>query len=360
MTLHVYELYLGRPRPENARTEDLVLLRSQTRPRNVVTSNISDLVQEGEFVRITDLDFKAKITSIREGTSQKPQPISLEIFNPSPEIIRFIQKDNTLVLKAGYDDTGIDTMCVCQIISGRLMKDGENTVARIIAGDSTSVKQGVYFANSYPPGTPYVDIFLDIVDAYGESGIPLRHFNGSLVGYDGALVDLPSQRTAEGQYDTLADLRAISRGYVFEGLLNKNLDTLCTSVGMRAYTVLGSLVIEPAAGPTLEEVIVLEEATLRKSIEVMDKKSLASPIDQANREQGIMVNVFLEPGVATATRVRISDGNFQGEYQVISVSMNLHYEGDVWDATFELRPIKDQVFVGDVPLRFANQSEGAA
>ena len=237
------------------------------------------------------------------------------------------------------------------------MKDGENTVAKIVAAESTSVKQGVYFANSYPPGTPYVDIFLDIIDAYAENGVPLRHFNGSTIGYDPAEVPL---RADQGQYDVLADIRAISRGYVLEGLLNKNLDTLCRTVNMQAYTILGELVIEPIGSPPLEEIIVLDESRLRKSIQVMDKKSLASSVDQANREQGIMVDVFLQPGVATAGRVRILDGEFQGEYTVVSANMHLHYEGDPWNATFELKPIKDQVFVGDVPLRFANQSEGAA
>ena len=60
MTLRVYEIYLGRPRPENARTEDVVLLRSQTRPRGVIASNLSDVTQQGEFIRITDLGFQSQ------------------------------------------------------------------------------------------------------------------------------------------------------------------------------------------------------------------------------------------------------------------------------------------------------------
>lgn len=280
------------------------------------------------FIEITDLQMTAKIVSNKENTS----PATLQVYNLHPRDVANIKQDDLVILKAGYkqDVTKIQTsvgegfeqdlpvLFVGQVVRVTTTRDNNDIVTEIICGDSITVKKNVKVTASWPPGTTRLKVIQDLVKIAAGNGIPTGNIQTFNLQPDGK---------------TLGVLNSpYIGGYSLQGYLFEELEKLCDSCGMRAYTVCGKLFVEPKVVTRTIETIVISPFYIKGNINVEADNSKSLSGENSSNKVGLTLNLYLNGRVQpNQVLVLVDSGEYNGEYSIDSITHNLNYRERTWD-----------------------------
>lgn len=292
-------------------------------------------------VAVRDLHFTAVIDYSSEKSSSPNQTAEIRIYNLSAESQQQLQKDCILFLKAGYEtelpfvvedqmvleanrekeaSSELPTIFNGQVETVWTEKEGQDIITTLVCKDLGYAAKNLRVSLSFGPGKNMASILGTLLQYAAQRGIPTGKFDAS--GYRGEIW--------EGSETSL--FQPLSKGFVVEGNLIEQIQTLCAGFGLRAYIVLGALYIEPASRkPSVAEVVVLRPENIKGSVRRYDDGAGAS-LNSTENTSGIKAATFLNGNITTNKLVRLDTGGpYDGTYAVKSVRHTLEYEGSSWD-----------------------------
>lgn len=283
-------------------------------------------------ISISSLHIEADITYSSNKTSSNNQTSTIRIFNARPETQKFIKQNGVLFLKAGFEtqdpyseetqtegglqsqerNNDIPLIFIGQIEKVRTEKEGQDTITTIVCKDLGFDIRSVRVSQGFPKGTSYRYIVKKLLSLAAKEGMPTGYFAEP----DGNQVD-----RMEGKAPS---------GFVVEGNLVEQLNTICSDLGYRAYISLGKIYVEPVNRKIRYETVVLKPINIKGQVR-REESSEGDGVDGPNEVIGIRVNTFLNGSIASNKMLKIEEGQYAGLYKIESVSHSLSYEGDVWD-----------------------------
>jgi hypothetical protein len=269
------------------------------------------------FIEITDLQMTCRVTSNKDSAS----PAIVKIWNLHPDDVKKIKQDDLLILKAGYrqDVSQIETsvgegtvqdlplILVAQVVKVKTTKEKEEVVTEIVCGDSITVKKNVKVTASWPPGTTRLRVIQDLVKMAAANGIPTGNIQTKNLLPDGKTIGTLNSAYLGG---------CSIHGYLFD-----ELEKLAESSGMRAYTTLGKLYVEPKTITRTIEVIRITPAHIKGNVNPeADNTAELSGENEANKV-GLTLNLFLNGRVVPGQVLIL----------ITSVDHDLNFREDPWD-----------------------------
>lgn len=331
----LYSLVVGRfdrlvPKVKENLFENLVTKVAYNIPDTIANPDgyIDFNTVPASFIEFNDNQLVAKIINNKDNTT----PATIQLYNLDLEDAKQIKEDDMLILKAGYkqDVTKIQTavgegivedlpiLFVGQVVIIRTYREEQDMITEIICGDSISVKKNVKVTASWPPGTTRLKVIQDMAKLAAANGVP----TGSI-----------QTRNLLPDGKTLGTLNAAYiAGYSVQGFLFDELEKLCEASGMRAYTALGKLYVEPKQVTRTVEVIRVTPAHIKGNIAPETDNTGKLSGENTNNKTGLTLNLFLSGRIQPNQILSLSGTlDYDGEYQITSVDHELNFRGEMWD-----------------------------
>jgi hypothetical protein len=272
---------------------------------------------------------EAKIKYSKSDNSQATQTSEITIYNLNSTNRRFVKTGNSVILKAGYvGDNDLPTIYVGQIIKVEHERDGEITTTKIIA-QAASISNQFKVDKSYPPGTRLGDVLYDLSKAVNYTGIPSGEIPGSPV--TSSAVGVPSSSNDHTFYF----------GYNVRGNLMDELGRIASEHNMLAYVTNGKLYIEDKNKGQYAKYIKITRENVKGSIKQEEDSSKESQ-PKEGLLSGLKLNLFLNGRVTLDAAIRVTYGDYMGDYNVDTIEHTLNYEDGPWDTQVICKPIKAQ------------------
>jgi len=302
------------------------------------------------FQRIVGLQIRASIGQTKD---QSPSN-EIILTNASEAQIASIRADDTLILRAGYRqrasssiqaDEGDNQRQQPDIFVGQIIRIvtehiGRNKETKILCGEAITVKKNSKISKSYTPGTTRLEVIEDLVSLVRTQGVP----TGS--------IRVPEEGTEE-----LATVSApLLTGYTAKGNLFNEIERICLSSGMRSYTALGRVYVEPArrasvaSAGTVEGVqqtsrilVTVTPESIKGTVEPLSDNTVGlSNANGSDGEQGIKLTTFLDGRISVNMVLRMVDfpqQRFNGDFEITSIVHELDFEGSAWDTKISGRKL---------------------
>lgn len=331
----LYSLTVGRferlvPKVKENLFENLATKVAYNIPDSIAAPNgyIDFNTLPASFIEFNDNQIVAKIINSKDNTA----PASIQLYNLDPEDIKQIKQDDMLILKAGYkqDVTKVQTavgegiiqdlplLFVGQVVRIRTYREEQDMITEIICGDSISVKKNVKVTASWPPGTTRLKVIQDMAKLAAANGVP----TGSIQTRN-LLPDGKTMGTLNAAYIA---------GYSVHGFLFEELEKLCEASGMRSYTAVGKLYVEPKQVTRTLEVVRVTPAHIKGNIAPETDNTGKLSGENTNNKTGLTLNLFLNGRIQPNQILSLSGTpDYDGEYQITSVNHELNLRGEVWD-----------------------------
>lgn len=255
---------------------------------------------------LTDLDLAFKVTrSVR----REPNLAEIRIWNLSPETRAAIDRDQIVVLRAGYEDP--PTLFRGEIRDVRTERDGQADFVTVVqARDGGRAYNDARMSRAYAPGTPALRVLRDAVAAL-EIG-------------EGNLADFASAYALRTGSDGFAD------GYVAAGPARRVLDALARGAGLRWSVQNGALQLMEQGRPLQRRAVVL----------AADSGLVESPTwNEGRRRRTVTAKSLIQPGIEPGRIVVLESALITGDFEVRAIEYVGDTRGNDWIATMELRPV---------------------
>ena len=136
-----------------------------------------------------------------------------------------------------------------------------------------------------------------------------------------------SKATASGEsFKGLQKARTQS-SFTAIGNVHTMISDTVAMVGYRAYMVLDTLHIEPLSLEAFEEVVSVDNTSVKEFIR---DRSKYDPKEKKEKK-GISLKLFLDGRVNVGSGLEVLEGPSKGLYSVMKVTHYLDYEGSWWD-----------------------------
>jgi hypothetical protein len=308
--------------------------------------------KEGVAKEITQLQMKATVNWGKEGTAgSNPQESLIEVYNLSPITRKFLRKNDTVLLRAGYtqtyetvvsdkDGTSKSRKELPLVVTGQARrivtkKVGQNTITKIFIKDAGFVADNLRTSRRYEEGTTYREVIEDLAAFLASAGIPTGNLDIGLQQFTN--FDYTDASGKQPLKDLNNDVGV--QGMAISGYALNELSSFCAGIGYRAYTSLGKLYVEPIySGGIRDYVIILPEnikGTIREEVDTSSKNET-----QGDAKSGIIFDTFLNGKIKLNVGVKIKGiKEYEGSYKVTSITHKLDLEGKDW--TTEVSCIKE-------------------
>lgn len=266
-----------------------------------------------DTLRVEGLDVKFDIT-LQEDNLGKA---TIEIFNLNAEHRRMVAAGRAfaVALSVGYVGHDLTTIFKGSLRLGTSLRQAPDWITRLQSGDG-DVVQRARMQGSYPPGTPFEQVWRDATAALEGAGIGL-----------GNALDAFRQGNFKDGITTLL------HGGAASGPAIDQVKKLARMANLDVMVQHGELVVTPAGKPLDAEAIVLSP----------DTGLLGSPeraVDKA-KEGGrayLKVKALILPGLLPKRKVRVRTGLIDGLYVVRKAQYKGDTNGEEWDADLECIP----------------------
>ena len=320
---------------------------------------------------ISELQIKADIKYSLEESSSNKQDATLRIYNLTKENQKFIRKNGTIHLKAGYinpvnviRDSQLDTgerrketervalplVFVGQILKAHTERVGADMITTLLCSDSKLPLEEAKISRTYK-GTAkkpltYLDVISDLINELAKKGVPKGYISedidegisktpvGTILGIKGLT---PNKVEVSGLMPVLLNEitplgeKLFNSSYIVEGSISETLTNICNNIGYRFYICLGRSYVEPKSGPKRPAVafVRITQEHIKNNIKVdSDSENLTEGSSDA--KDGIIVDLFLNGLVSLEKRISVSGTLQDGLYKITTVQHKLDYEGNDW------------------------------
>lgn len=318
-----YELYVGRKAGLISATQSKTVIvpngdESVPKPLRIetqgqaATAYLDFTCIPGDVMKITELRIKGNVMDSKGGKSNK-NTSTIEIVNLPKAKQSFIQADDTIILKLGYDNNGeLPVVYVGQVEKVTTTKSGRDTITKMLCGSTTVVRKNTKFSKSPRRGENLQDV-CDYLSAIAASnGIP----KGITIVDEN--ITFKYGVSMEGQFFP-----------VMEKFLDEN--------KMHCYVSLGKLYIEPTRVRSLVDVVNINEDNVKGSIRPQQD---AVGVPSADQKRGLKFSTFLDGRITASKKARIKYGEYSGDYNIISVESKFDTESKtLWDSVVDCESV---------------------
>ena len=258
-----------------------------------------------------DLTTLAVEFTVKKSLTREPNEAEITIRNLGREhraAIAAMGADATVILKAGYQETGLE-----QIFSGDLRAspaswDGAQVTTTLEGSDGGRTYRSARIQRSFAPGTPVYTVLAAAVDALGVG--------------QGNLPYLRSQIRLTATGDTYPG------GTTLSGPARDEVSRIVRGCGGSWSIQNGNFQLR-LAGPARRTALL---ATPRTGL-------VGSPSQETDRGRTVVkAEVLLLPGLYPGRIVQIESREVEGNFEIFRVEYKGETRGDAWGATLELRP----------------------
>ena len=381
--LRKYELTVGSPEHtiEIAPDDPWITRRGYTRFSEIDAEKWNYLtIPSGErAITINNLQMEAAVKYSLEDTSTNKQDCTIKLYNLSKDNQRFIRKNGSIHLNAGYinpvniirdkqeDDGSVtketEKVALPMIFSGHILKVstervGVNIITTILCVDSKlgieEPKISKTYKGSKKNPLTYLDIINDLVNELVKKGIPKGRIVESIkeddaannqVGVVSGIEGLePNKKAVTGKLPVLLNEitplgeKIFNSSYIVEGSVSESLKSICNNIGYRFYISLGRSYVEPKSSPLRPTIAVVKvtQDHIKNNIKIeSDNENLTKA--SKDSKDGITVDLFLNGLVSIDKHINISGTLQDGFYKIKTVQHKLNYEGNDWTTTVSAR-----------------------
>lgn len=314
-----YELYIGTPTVESTIFTNTP---KETTTENPLQRYYTD-IQEGQSVKITELQFRAKIQRTSKGESASTDMTTFEVVNLSEGSRKYAEQEGAfIILKAGYEGAGdLPILYAGQVKSVSTQKSGSDIITKIVAGDAYIPQKNSRISKFYPRTTPKSEIIRDL-------GLSLQGVGEGIF----------ATSTLEDKY--------FNGGYSASGKTVEVLEKLCKSVSHEMIIENNRVYVRPKSvskeSQDFNKLSVRALNVKSNQLKQGSGKMNDNVKDLSNEETtkaGYKLNLFLDGRVRSASFVNVLDGALQGVYKVISVFHELDYRGSAWNTIVETEAV---------------------
>lgn len=326
-----YSLIIGE-RPKLSTAFDDLDQSSLTALYNDLTNRkfeLNNLNIPNQALEISTLQFETRVSLSKDDKGQNQQA-TISVTNLDKETIDFISKKNSLlILKAGYEnDNDLPIIYSGQVKAVDTVRRNSDLVTTITTSSGFTASTGVKISTSLINRPPenllnYADVFNHLAEIWKNSGVAISKAHIVL-----GASSLPVIKPPEGVL--------IPNGWSYEGYLRDAMDDLCEHFNYTWYIQNNVLFIHPRSNPKFVNVFVLEESQI-KDIRPLTTSTKTS-VDED--ETGLSITTFLNGFVEMGNKIRITQGEFKGDYNIKSVTHDLNFRGNQWDTRIEVEVIK--------------------
>lgn len=296
-------------------------------------SHVDYLTESDLAIKITDLHIEASINYKSTGTDSSGQQATISIYNLSPESIKRISENSSILLKAGYEkDTLLPLIFSGQILTVSTERVGENMVTKMVCTDSGLGIKAIRASISFGANTSYKSVIQTLLTEMSRKGIPIGGFMKGTASLEKAVVNGLDM----SKFASITD--PINNGYNVEGNVFDALQEVCKAVHFRAYVVLGRLYVEPITEPQRTSAVRIEQVGVKGSIKKLsDSRGKADKGSES--KSGIRVVMFLNGEISANKFAEVVFGEYEGKYKITSVKHILGYEQGNWDTVIDCLPV---------------------
>jgi hypothetical protein len=259
---------------------------------------------------LSDLDLAFKV---ERSVWRTPNLAEIRVWNLSETTRAEIQRRETVVLRAGYEDP--PTLFRGDIRRVWTETDGIDLVTVLQARDGGRAYSEARIARSYNPGTPVVTVLRDVI-ADMEIG-------------QGNLAEYAAAYALRNGADTFGD------GYVAAGPARRVLDALTRAAGLRWSVQNGALQLLRQGTPLQSRAVLLTSDTGLLDSPTWDERGIRTE----GRRGLLTARALIQPGIEPGRKVRVESRLVEGDFEVRKIQYQGETRGDAWDAVLELRPI---------------------
>jgi hypothetical protein len=291
-------------------------------------------------LKITDLHID---TTVELGANAKSSvsgaTIKLRIYNLSKESQKKIKSEDSVILRAGYeDDDELPLMFAAQVVKAKTRREGANIVTTVTCGDSFTPRKNLRVSKTYARGTTKRVIIQDLLNQAADYGVPTGEFFVPSADFESSLLVStatvistvkynPAKGIAAGRIDT-----GVESGYCVFGLLFEELAKICDNIDFRSYLLHGSLYVEPIEYRIKQTTVKITGESIIGSIREEDDGGTNLTGDSL-KQRGITLKVPLNGRITTTSLIVVSDieaDELSGNYSVVSMKHTLNLEQGEW------------------------------
>ena len=311
-----YSLFIGRPVDlVNKVTQGNVeVLEGQDSTKDAsVAEDFNTEPENLAGIQIDGLQITANIKSNKGNANSAPATI--EVYNLSRDNRARLKVKDTIILRAGYENTGdIPLVFAGQIASVFSEKSGDDIKTTIVCDGSFVPRRWIRFSKSFPKGSTTADILLFMTGIAKANGVGLGNLS------------IPASLN-----------KVYPSGYSAVGNLFDNIKTFATDNGLKCYMVLGKFYIEPNDTATTTTQVSIKSENILTIKEEQD--STTTVISDEMPSVGLKVTTFLQGNITLNAIAQISVKDYEGSYEITSVNHVLDFRGKRWQTVFSCRRI---------------------
>ena len=300
---------------------------------------------ENVVIEVTDLHIE---TSVELGTNAKSSTsgakIVLKIYNLSKESQRKINSEDSVILRAGYEqDEELPLIFASQIVTVQTRRIGSDIVTTLICGDSFTPRKNLRVSKTFPRKTTKREVIQYMLDQAAGYGVPTGAFFVPSTGEEASLASLVSEiqyNPAKGLANARVD-EELPSGFTVFGFLIEELARVCDDIDFRSYLLHGSLYVEPIEYRIKQTTVSITGQTLIGSIRVEDSGATKLTGDSL-KQRGITLEVPLNGRITTTSLINVSDienEELTGSFAVSSMKHTLHLERGKWTTTLTCKRV---------------------
>lgn len=295
--------------------------------------DINYRTEEGAAVEITDLQIIADVAG-NSNTGNQAVCV-LKIYNLSDETRAIIENENNYVLlEAGYaQDEELKLIFSGQVLKSNTEKQGQDLVTTLQCIDGFTPSNGIRVSKNYHKKTvvsgterytTYEDILLDLVSIFADNGIPTGFLE---------LKPIQDPRQVFVQIAAPSEVKLL-RGYSAVGFLRQIMDNVCNSLGYVWYITNGRLFCHPKGYTKMVE---LYEFNTDQLLSIRRTGDQTVSTSTGKGDVGVKIVTFLDGRLDVDKMIRVTNGQYQGDYKVLSKSHSLDYRNGGWTTTIECK-----------------------
>lgn len=328
---HKYEVYVGKPTelierhhtPTGFEGTIPAGVKAPTNKVSTLTSGYVDyLTIPKDVKKITDpIQMEADIKYSIGKTSGTPQTATIKLYNLAASTLNYIEADAAVLLKAGYEqDTELPIIFVGQVLKVYTTRVGPDNITTMLVKDGANTLKNTKFVGAYPEGQTYNFILLQLIKAFKDNGIPLGGFD-----------------------ENDRSIQSIQESQAISNKLGSALTELCEEIDFIWYLHKGKLYIQPKELDRLIELVKIGADQVIGTLKPNDDKTGVSAKDKESKPAGVKVTTFLNGDIGTHTYMRITYGDFQGDYKPATIKHKLNWKKGPWTTTIVSQGVKNYV-----------------
>jgi hypothetical protein len=243
----------------------------------------------------------------------KPQTASFKLYNISKETINFIEKNNVVILKAGYETDG-DLPLAFSGTVGKVstVRAGADLVTTIIAKDGGNPINSIRWVASFPEGITYNFVLLQMIKKFKDNGVPLGFFK-------------ENDRTIQSLQEPTA----------YSGKLSKNLSELCASLDYVWFISKGALYVQPKDLPRQTDFLEVYPNNIIGTVSPVDESLSKDATDASNRASGIKFSIYLNAEFGIDKYIKVKEGEYAGDYKPSKIKYKMNWKDGPWMCDIE-------------------------